>query len=126
MHWNRQAQQNKPPTESHWMHILHQSFGAILRFVRWRPAASGMDTPVRGKQWNVEAKKGGKKKKGGKFFDSSQMFRGEPYPPTPWMEMLQVKHKIQNIEMLKNKGLNWIAWSQADWQCLSGNHIGLV
>ena len=54
------------------------------------------------------------------------MFRGEPYPPTPWMEMLQVKHKIQNIEMLKKKGLNWIAWSQADWQGLSGNRTSSV
>ena len=44
---------DKHSNTNHWLNptectFLHQSFGAILRFVRWRPVASGMDAPVQG------------------------------------------------------------------------------
>ena len=53
--------------------------------------------------WNEEAKMCGKKKKGGNFLIPHENVLTKPYPPTPWKEVLQVKHKIQNMECLKKK-----------------------
>ena len=127
MHWDRQAQQHKPLTESHWMHIFTSKLRGDSQVCSleascfWHGCSSTRLKVKRG------SKKGWEKmKRVGNFWFLTKCLEENPTLPHLEWKCCRWNIKFRTLKCWKIKGLNWIAWSQADWQGLSGNRTSSV